>query len=469
MCCVLDIIIVGNGKMGFSLADQLASEDHSITIVDTHEAALRRASDTLDVMSVKGNGVSAAVLREAGAEHADLLIAATSTDEVNMVCCLTAKKMGTSYTIARIRNQEYTSGLAELKRDLGIDMVINPENATAVEISRLLRFPSAANIETFCRGRVELMGFRLMEEDFLVGNPLQDLSSQVKKLSLLFCAVDRDGEVIIPNGSFVPQAGDNLYLIGRPTGLDQFFRLLGRYTPKVRRVFLVGGGKISLYLAILLEKMQMQVKIVELSEARCRFLSELLPHSTIICGDGTDQELLDSENLSSCDAFVALTDRDEDNLIISLYAAQLGLSKVITKSNRQNYNRIAQAVGLDSIISPKQLATSHILQVVRGIQNSQGSVMNALYRIADGAAEAMEFTVTASTRHLGTPLRDLSLKPGILVAVVARGGEIIIPEGSTSIQEGDSVILISRDRRLQDLNDIYDEGEHTFSAPGGMS
>ena len=217
MCCVLDIIIVGNGKMGFSLADQLASEDHSITIVDTHEAALRRASDTLDVMSVKGNGVSAAVLREAGAEHADLLIAATSTDEVNMVCCLTAKKMGTSYTIARIRNQEYTSGLAELKRDLGIDMVINPENATAVEISRLLRFPSAANIETFCRGRVELMGFRLMEEDFLVGNPLQDLSSQVKKLSLLFCAVDRDGEVIIPNGSFVPQAGDNLYLIGRPT------------------------------------------------------------------------------------------------------------------------------------------------------------------------------------------------------------------------------------------------------------
>ena len=250
---------------------------------------------------------------------------------------------------------------------------------------------------------------------------------------------------------------------------DQFFRLLGRYTPKVRRVFLVGGGKISLYLAILLEKMQMQVKIVELSEARCRFLSELLPHSTIICGDGTDQELLDSENLSSCDAFVALTDRDEDNLIISLYAAQLGLSKVITKSNRQNYNRIAQAVGLDSIISPKQLATSHILQVVRGMQNSQGSVMNALYRIADGAAEAMEFTVTASTRHLGTPLRDLSLQPGILVAVVARGGEIIIPEGSTSIQEGDSVILISRDRRLQDLNDIYDEGEHTFSAPGGMS
>lgn len=230
----------------------------------------------------------------------------------------------------------------------------------------------------------------------------------------------------------------------------------------------MGGGKISLYLAILLEKMQMQVKIVELSEARCRFLSATAPPFTIICGDGTDQELLDSENLSSCDAFVALTDRDEDNLIISLYAAQLGLSKVITKSNRQNYNRIAQAVGLDSIISPKQLATSHILQVVRGMQNSQGSVMNALYRIADGAAEAMEFTVTASTRHLGTPLRDLSLKPGILVAVVARGARSL-PGRLHVHPRGRLCILISRDRRLQDLNDIYDEGEHTFSAPGGMS
>ena len=465
----MKIIIVGSGKVGFTLAEQLVREQHDVTIVDLREESLRRASDMLDVMVIHGNGVSTSTLREAGADTADLLVAATNSDEVNMVCCLTAKNMGTGYTIARIRDLEYSNSLVELRRNLKIDMVINPENATAIEISRLLRFPSAANIETFCRGRVELMGFRIQEGDFMAGKPLYDLSDQVKRLSLLFCAVDREGEVTIPNGSFVPQAGDNLYLIGRPTGLDQFFRLLGRYTPKVRRVFLVGGGKISLYLAILLEKMQMQVKIVELSEARCRFLSELLPHSTIICGDGTDQELLDSENLSSCDAFVALTDRDEDNLIISLYAAQLGLSKVITKSNRQNYNRIAQAVGLDSIISPKQLATSHILQVVRGMQNSQGSVMNALYRIADGAAEAMEFTVTASTRHLGTPLRDLSLKPGILVAVVARGGEIIIPEGSTSIQEGDSVILISRDRRLQDLNDIYDEGEHTFSAPGGMS
>ena len=352
---------------------------------------------------------------------------------------------------------------------MGIDMVINPENATAVEISRLLRFPPAANIETFCRGRVELIGFRLLEEDFLVNRPLHALSDQVKQLSLLFCAVERPGgEVVIPNGSFVPQAGDKLYLIGRPSSLDQFFRLLGRYSPKVKSVFIVGGGKISLYLSAVLEKMKMRVKIVEIQKDRCRFISERLPHTTVICGDGTDQELLESERMTASDAFVALTDRDEDNLILSLYAMQKGVQKVVTKSNRQNYAGIAQTIGLDSVISPKLITAAQILQVVRGMQNSQGSVMNTLYRIADGSAEAMEFTASANTRHLGVPLKDLQLRKGILIAVLARGGDIIIPEGSSSIREGDSVILISRDLRILDLNDIY-EYEGAVPVPGGSN
>ena len=336
-----------------------------------------------------------------------------------------------------------------------------------MEISRLLRFPSAANIETFCRGRVELMGFRLQQDDFMVDQPLHALSSQVKKLSLLFCAVDREGEVIIPNGSFVPRAGDKLYLIGRPTSLDQFFRLLGRYSPKVKSVFIVGGGKISLYLAALLDKMHIRIKVVELNENRCRLVSETLPHATVICGDGTDQELLESERMTAADAFVALTDRDEDNLIISLYAMQKGLHKVITKSNRQNYAGIARAVGLDSVISPKLITAAQILQVVRGMQNSEGSVMNTLYRIADGSAEAMEFTVSAATRHLNTPLRELRLRKGILLAVIMREGEIIIPEGSSYIQEGDSVIIIAREHRLLDLNDIYADDDTPFPLTGG--
>lgn len=463
----MKIIIIGTGKVGFSLAEQLLNEKHDITIVDTLDSALRRATDALDIMSVKGNGVSTATLREAGAEDADLVVAATNSDEVNMVCCLTAKHLGAKYTIARIRNPEYNLGLHELKKNMGIDMVINPENATAVEISRLLRFPSAANIETFCRGRVELMGFRLQDGDFLVNQPLHALSAQVKQLSLLVCAVDRDGEVTIPNGSFIPCVGDKLYLIGRPTSLDQFFRLLGRYSPKVKTVFIVGGGKISVYLTAILEKMKMRVKIVEMSEKRCRLVSEMMPRTTVICGDGTDQELLESERMSAADAFVALTDRDEDNLIISLYAMQQGLHKVVTKCNRQNYTGIARAVGLDSVISPKLITAAQILQLVRGMQNSQGSVMNTLYRIADGTTEAMEFTVGPSTRHLNVPLRDLHLHKGILIAVIMRDGEIIIPEGSSCIQEGDSVIIISRDHPILDVNDIYDEEDGPFLLTGG--
>ena len=461
----MKIIIVGSGKVGFTLAEQLVREQHDVTIVDLREESLRRASDMLDVMVIHGNGVSTSTLREAGADTADLLVAATNSDEVNMVCCLTAKNMGTGYTIARIRDLEYSNSLVELRRNLKIDMVINPENATAIEISRLLRFPPAANIETFFRGRVELMGFRLQDGDFLVGTPFYSLPPQVKELSLLFCAVERGKSVVIPNGSFVPQIGDKLYLVGRPESLDQFFRLLGRYAQKVHHVFILGGGKISVYLARILEKMGMKLKIVELDEAQCRLISEKFPKSMVIHGDGSDQELLESERFSASDAFVALTDRDEDNLIISLYAMQQGIPKVVAKANRQNYAGLARAIGLESVISPKAITAAQILHRVRGMQNSQGSVMNSLHRIADGAAEAMEFTVRSTTRYLNVPLKDLRLKSGILIAVIMRGRDIIIPEGSSSIQEGDSVILISRGRLILDLNDIY-EDDGPFPHPG---
>ena len=461
----MKIIIVGSGKVGFTLAEQLVREQHDVTIVDLREESLRRASDMLDVMVIHGNGVSTSTLREAGADTADLLVAATNSDEVNMVCCLTAKNMGTGYTIARIRDLEYSNSLVELRRNLKIDMVINPENATTIEISRLLRFPPAANIETFFRGRVELMGFRLQDGDFLVGTPFYSLPPQVKELSLLFCAVERGKSVVIPNGSFVPQIGDKLYLVGRPESLDQFFRLLGRYAQKVHHVFILGGGKISVYLARILEKMGMKLKIVELDEAQCRLISEKFPKSMVIHGDGSDQELLESERFSASDAFVALTDRDEDNLIISLYAMQQGIPKVVAKANRQNYAGIARAIGLESVISPKAITAAQILHRVRGMQNSQGSVMNSLHRIADGAAEAMEFTVRSTTRYLNVPLKDLRLKSGILIAVIMRGRDIIIPEGSSSIQEGDSVILISRGRLILDLNDIY-EDDGPFPHPG---
>ena len=453
----MKIIIVGDGKVGFTLAEHLSREEHDVTIIDTSDNALQKASDTLDVMCIKGNGASLTALKEAGADTADLLIAVTNLDEVNMVCCLTGKRLGAKYTIARVRNFEYTAAQGMLKMGMGIDLLINPENDTAVEISRILRFPSAANIETFYRGRVELMSFRAREEDFFIGQPLSALSRKVRDLPILFCAAERNEEVLIPDGSFVPQVGDKLYLIGAPLGLHGFFELMGRYAPKIRNVFVVGGGRITFYLAALMERMNMKVTIVERKEERCRQLSELLPHTLVINGDGTDQELLESENMAANDAFVALTDRDEDNLIISLYALQKGLKKVVAKCNRQNYTGIVQHLGLDSVISPKLITAGHILQVVRGMQNSKGSVMNALYRIAEGGAEAAEFAVNGTTRHLHTPLKDLRLKRGVLIAVIIHQGEVIIPLGSSVISSGDTVIIISRGMGILDVNDIYDE------------
>jgi trk system potassium uptake protein TrkA len=452
----LKIIIVGDGKVGSTLAAHLSQEDHDVTIIDTSDDNLHRASDTMDVMCVKGNGASINILRESGAGEADVLIAATNQDEVNMVCCLTAKSLGAKYTIARIRNIEYTAEIATLQQVLGIDMVINPENATAVEISRLLRFPSAANIETFCRGRVELVGFIVQKSDFICGQPLLALSHRVKGLPILFCAAERGEDIIIPDGSFAPLPGDKLYLIGEPVGIHEFFHILGRYIPVIKEVFLVGGGRISHYLSAILAKMGMHVKVVEKSEPRCRQLSEMLPHALVIWGDGTDQELLESEHFTGSDAFIALTDRDEDNLLISLYARQRGLAKVISKCNRQNYSGIARSAGLDSVISPKLITANHILQVVRGMQNSKGSVMNALYKIADNRAEAMEFVVNDTTHCLGTPLRDLPLKKGILIAVIIHQGKVLIPEGSSSISIGDTVIVIARGESILDINDIYD-------------
>ena len=460
---------MGDGKVGFTLAEHLSREEHDITVIDTNDDALRRASESLDVLCVKGNGASIMALRESGVDTADIIIAATSLDEVNMVCCLTAKRLGAKYTIARVRNVEYAVELSVLKKELGIDMVINPENATAVEISRLLRFPSAANIETFYRGRVELIGFRVQEDDFICGHSLAELNHRVKELPILFCAAERGDEVIIPDGRYAPQAGDKLYLIGQPIGMSQFFKLLGRYTPKVKDVFIVGGGRIAHYLTAILEGMNMHVKLVERNMDRCRHISEVLPRTMVICGDGTDQELLESESVSASDAFIALTDRDEDNLIISLYAMQMGIGKVIAKSNRQNYAGIARAVGLDSVISPKLITANQILQVVRGMENSKGSVMTALYKIASGNAEAMEFVVNQTTRHLGQPLKDLKLKKGILIAVIIHHNRIVIPEGSSSMSQGDTVIIVSRDQGILDVNDIFDESTLDLSsAMGGI-
>lgn len=453
----MNIIIAGAGKVGVTLAGHLAAEDHSVTIIDVNEETLSKASDQLDVMCIKGNCASQTILRQSGAAGADILIAATDSDEINILCCHCAHQIGVAYTVARVRGSDYIKDVQGLKRDLGINMIINPELATAEEISRLLRFPSAANIDTFARGRVEIVGFRIRESDGLAGKALSSLPPRIRELPILFCAVERGSDVFIPNGSFVFAADDKVYTAGTPAGIHQLFRLLGRDDRKVRTVFIVGGGRIAYYLLSVLERFGLHCKLVERSEARCRQLAEDFPRSLVILGDGTDPELLTEERMSSSDAFVALTDRDEDNLIISLYAHQSGVAKVIAKSSRQNYSSIARSAGLESVVSPKLTTAYQILRTVRGIQNSKGSVMNALYKIAEGHAEAMEFQVGPSTHYLGVPLKDLKLKNGILIAVIVRGNQVIIPEGSSFMQEGDNVVVVARDSGIMDLNAIYAE------------
>ena len=452
----MNIIIAGGGKVGGTVAEHLADEGHSVTIIDTSDDALERLSNQLDVMCLKGNCVSRDVLLEAGAKDCQVFIATTVSDEINLLCCHCAHNLGVPYTVARVRGSEYANDLDTLKRDLGITLLINPELSSAIEISRLLRFPSAANIDTFARGRVELVSLRVQEGDFLAGRSLAALAPKIQGLPVLFCAVERGEDVFIPNGSTVLAVDDRVYMAGTPNGIHQVFKLLGRQTHKIRSVFIIGGGRIAFYLLVQLERLGMSCKVVEKGDVRCRALAEEFPHSLIIHGDGTDPELLTEERMASSDAFIALTDRDEDNLIISLYAHQAGVSKVVAKSNRQNYTAIARSAGVESVVSPKLTTAGQILRMVRGLQNSKGSAMTALYRIAEGKAEAMEFMVAPTTQNLGIPLKALKLRKGILIAVIVRGGKVIIPEGSTTLESGDNVIVVARNSGILDLNDIYE-------------
>lgn len=453
----MNIIIAGAGKVGLTLAGHLVSEGHNVTVVDTNQATLDKVSNQLDVMCVKGNCASRVALLEAGASDAHMVIAATSSDEINLLCCHCARGLGVTYTVARVRSAEYANDLESMKQDLGITLLVNPEYATAVEISRLLRFTSAANIDTFARGRVEIVSFHVQEDDFVAGKTLSALAPKLRDLAMLFCAVERSDEVVIPNGSFQLQQGDKVYLAGTPSGVSHFFKLLGRQNHKVRSAFIIGGGRITLYLVTLLERLGISCKVIEKNEDRCRELAEKFPHSLIIHGDGTDPELLAEEHLEASDAFISLTDRDEDNLIISLCAHQAGLHKVIAKSNRQNYAAIARSAGVESIVSPKVTTADQILRLVRGIKNSKGTVMTALYRIAEGRAEAMEFHVSSATHNLSVPLKDLQpkLKKGVLIAVVVRKNQVIIPNGSTSLELGDTVIIVTQGSGILDINDIF--------------
>ncbi len=453
----MNIIVVGDGKVGYTLAEYLSKDGHDVTIVDKNRQALLKASETLDVMCIMGNGANVRTLLEAGVEEADVVIAATTNDEMNMVCCLAAKQMGAKYTIARIRDPEYTESLTMLQDKLSIDQVINPERATAQEISRLFRFPFAINIETFAHGRVEMVEFRVEERDPIVGIPLSRLHSHYPRV--LFTAAQRGSEAFIPDGNFEIHAGDRLYVTGDREAVARFFKQLGKDTQRVKSAILLGGGHISYYLSRIIAGMGVQLKIIEMKEEKCRTLSETLDDVTVICGDGTDRELLESENMRGFDSLVCLTDRDEENLITGLYGARSGVRKVIVKLNRLNTMDIIEEMGIDSVVSPKMTTANVILRSVRARSNSSGSMIEKAYSMLGGKVEAYEFTALEGAGYLNIPLHRLGIKKGVLVALLVRNRRCIIPFGGDHIEAGDTVILTARAGTVVDLEDAFNVTE----------
>ncbi len=450
----MKIIIVGCGKVGVTLAQKLNRENHDITLIDRNSDVLRSVTDSIDVMSVTGNGAIFQTQMEAGIREADLMIATTNSDELNMLCCLIAKKAGNCHTIARIRNPEYSSEIHYFREELNLSLAINPELAAAHEISKLLRFPSAIKIDSFAKGRLELLKFIIPQNSPLNQMRIMEVGQKLK-CNVLICIVERGKEVIIPDGSFVLQEGDKISFIASQKDSSEFFQKVGIVNNNVKSIMIVGGGRLTFYLAKLLKDTKIKIKIIEQDLDRCTELSELLPSAMIIHGDGSDQQLLLEEGISQAEAFASLTGFDEENIMLSLYAASKSRAKLITKVNRISFEEVIDSLNLGSIIYPKLITADSILQYVRAMQNSLGSNVETLYRIADDRAEALEFRVGADAAAItGIPLEKLQLKSNLLVAGINRGRKIIIPRGKDTMEVGDSVIIVTTNRGLKDLKDI---------------
>ena len=450
----MNIIIAGCGKVGRALAEQLSREKHDITVIDRKSEAIQQITNIADVRGVVGNGASFEIQMDAGIDTADLMIAVTDADEVNLLCCLIAKKAGGCQTIARVRNPVYHHEIHHIKDDLGLSMVINPEWAAAMEMARLLRFPSAIDIDTFANGRIELLRFQLEEQNPLCNNKIKDLH-MLSRCEVLICIVERGNKVLIPSGEVELKAGDMISVVASPVNASRFFKTIGIETNQVKNTMIIGGGKISFYLAKRLLEMGIQVKIIEKDRDACERLCEILPKAMIINGDGTDRELLAEEGLAKAEGFAALTNMDEENVMLALYAKSMSKAKKITKVNRNTFDTIIGSLNIGSLIYPKHITSETILQYVRAMQNSIGSNVETLYRLVDGNAEALEFVIKGKSEVTDIPLQELQLKPHILVCAINRKGKIIIPKGQDCIQEGDSVVIITKDcGAYKDIRDI---------------
>ena len=452
----MKIVIIGDGKVGYKLAENLSEDNYDVVLVDNDEEKLKEAINNLDINCFAGDGVSVEVQGEAGVPEADLVIACASTDELNMLSCLIAKRLGAKHTIARVRNPIYYQQIDILKEDLRLSMVINPEFAVANEIARNLILPAASKVETFVKGRIDLVEFTVREGSPIIGYNLADIYSKFQ-IKILIGAIQRGKEVFIPDGEFVIEEGDKLHIVATHKEIAQFFGKIGNKQRRVRNVLICGGGRVGFYLAKKLSAMGMSVKIIEHNHERCEELCEALPNATIIYGDATDHDLLLEEGVREADALVALTGVDEENIIMGLFAKKQGVQKIIAKVNEDSRAQMVEGLGIDSIVSAKNATADAIFSYVRARQNSLSSTnVESMYRLVDDRVEALEFVVREETKYTNVMLKDLKTKPNNLIACIGRNRQMIIPRGSDSIQVGDTVVVITKSKKVQDITDILE-------------
>ena len=452
------IVIIGGGKVGFAIAAQLTSEGHDITVVDLDRRLVDNVSEQLDCMAICGNGATVGVMKEAGVGSSDLLIACTAKDELNMLCCVFASRLGCASTIARVRTPAYAEQLYLLRKDMGVSMTVNPELAAAREMFRLLEIPGVLRRESFAHGRVELVEVVPKPGDKLDGVKLMDIHQKLG-VRLLVGLVHRGEETIIPDGHFTLQAGDRVYICAPATRIVNILRAMGEYRKKARNILLIGTSRVSEYLTEMLLRADARVKVIEPDGGLAEYFAERFPEAEIIQADPASEPVLREEGIETMDAVAAVTERDEQNLILSMYISSLGLPQLLTLVDNSEFKALVKDPN-NRLISPKQICADTIVQYVRAMQNSTGSSVAMLYHLAGGKADALEFNVSENCRNRGVMLRDIRLKPNILIACINRRGKIIIPGGADTIENGDTVIVITASNRvILDLNDIFADGE----------
>lgn len=450
----MNIIIAGSGKVGEKICERLAGEqEHNITVIDTNPSVVNELIAEYDVMGVVGDATDIDILYEAGIENSDIMIAIMGSDENNIIACLLAKKVGNCRTIARVRKPEHYKSIHYIKEELGLAMIVNPERNAASEMARILRFPSAINIDTFAKGRIEILGFKLDEGSILDNMKVSEVVSKLK-CDILICGVERGNEAYIPGGDFVLKAGDYVSIVSSIKNGNAFFKKIGIRTDRVKDTVIVGGGDTGYYLASMLAESGIDVKLIEKDAVRCDELCELLPKVNVIHGDGTEKRLLLEEGLKEAESFVSLTNIDEENILLSLFAKSKTQAKVITKVNRIEYDDVITNLDLGSVIYPKNLTAEYIVRFVRAKNNSYGSNIETVHFILNDKAEALEFRITDNSPVLGIKLQDLKLKDNILIACINRGSQIIIPRGKDMLLKGDTVIIVTTNTGYNDIADV---------------